>query len=97
MVIEKTLKQQRDHGELIHHSDHQVQYCSGLYRSLHKQHRVKCLMTDTHNCHQNALRSLKESHCCKACRGWRRQEKVRKAVDTYNLEQPHRRIEIQKP
>ncbi len=35
MVIEKTLKQQRDHGELIHHSDHQVQYCSGLYQSLH--------------------------------------------------------------
>ncbi|CAJ1857903.1 hypothetical protein MHBDNKMI_02461 [Aeromonas jandaei] len=33
-------------GELIHYSDRSVQYCSGLYQSLHERHVVRCSMTD---------------------------------------------------
>ncbi|MFQ1916805.1 hypothetical protein ACK35P_05240, partial [Aeromonas veronii] len=42
-------------GELIHHSDRGVQYCSGLYQSLHERYGVKCSMKDGYDCYQNAL------------------------------------------
>ncbi len=55
MAFKKALKQRRGGGELIHHSDRGVQYCSGLYQSLHERYGVKCSMTDGYDCYQNAL------------------------------------------
>ncbi|WP_429037700.1 DDE-type integrase/transposase/recombinase, partial [Aeromonas veronii] len=55
MAFKKALKQRCGSGELIHHSDRGVQYCSGLYQSLHERYGVKCSMTDGYDCYQNAL------------------------------------------
>lgn len=51
MAFRKALKQRHDGRELIHHSDREVQYCSGLYQSLHERHGVRCC----YDCYQNAL------------------------------------------
>lgn len=51
----QALKQRRGTGELIHHSDRGIQYCSASYQALHAQHGVRCSMTDGYDCYQNAL------------------------------------------
>lgn len=55
MAFKNALKQRRGDGELVHHSDRGVQYCSGLYQALHERHGVRCSMTDGYDCYQNAL------------------------------------------
>jgi len=55
MAFKKALKQRRGSEVLIYHSARCVQYCSGLYQSLHKRYRVRCPMTDGYDCYQNAL------------------------------------------
>ncbi len=51
----KALKKRRYEGELIHHSDRGIQYCSEEYQSLHRKYQVTCSITDEYDCYQNAL------------------------------------------
>ncbi len=54
-AFRQALKQRQSGGELIHHSDRGVQYCSAQYQALHVQHGIRCSMTDGYDCYQNAL------------------------------------------
>lgn len=55
VAFQKALRQRRHHDELIHHSDRGIQYCSEQYQAVHRQHDVRCSMTDGYDCYQNAL------------------------------------------
>ena len=44
-----------DFGQLIHHSDRGIQYCSGRYTELLKQKGIKVSMAAKGNCYENAL------------------------------------------
>ncbi|WP_392400183.1 IS3 family transposase [Aeromonas salmonicida] len=95
MAFKKALKQRRSSGELIHHSDRGVQYCSGLYQSLHERYGVRCSMTDGYDCYQNALAErvngiLKGELLLQSPQDLAQaREMVREAVDIYNVERPH--------
>ncbi|WP_429086194.1 IS3 family transposase [Aeromonas allosaccharophila] len=103
MAFKKALKQRRGSGELIHHSDRGVQYCSGLYQSLHERYGVKCSMTDGYDCYQNALAErvngiLKGELLLQSPQDlMQAREMVREAVDIYNEERPHYALKYRTP
>ncbi|MFQ1937581.1 IS3 family transposase [Aeromonas veronii] len=103
MAFKKALKQRRGSGELIHHSDRGVQYCSGLYQSLHERYGVKCSMTDGYDCYQNALAErvngiLKGELLLQSPQDLAQaREMVREAVDIYNEERPHHALKYRTP
>ncbi|MFM5764859.1 IS3 family transposase [Aeromonas veronii] len=103
MAFKKALKQRRGGGELIHHSDRGVQYCSGLYQSLHERYGVKCSMTDGYDCYQNALAErvngiLKGELLLQSPQDLTQaREMVREAVDIYNVERPHHALKYRTP
>ncbi|WP_429113599.1 IS3 family transposase [Aeromonas rivipollensis] len=103
MAFKKALKQRRSSGKLIHHSDRGVQYCSGLYQSLHARYGVKCSMTDGYDCYQNALAErvngiLKGELLLQSPQDLAQaREMVREAVDIYNLERPHHALTYRTP
>ena len=103
MAFRQALKQRRGGGELIHHSDRGVQYCSGLYQSLHERHGVRCSMTDGYDCYQNALAErvngiLKGELLLQSPQDLAQaREMVREAVDIYNLERPHHALKYRTP
>ncbi len=102
MAFKKALKQRRGGGELIHHSDRGVQYCSGLYQSLHERYGVKCSMTDGYDCYQNALAErvngiLKGELLQSPQDLTQAREMVREAVDIYNEERPHHALKYRTP
>ncbi|MGN5189478.1 IS3 family transposase [Aeromonas veronii] len=103
MAFKKALKQRRGDCELIHHSDRGVQYCSGLYQSLHERYGVKCSMTDGYDCYQNALAErvngiLKGELLLQSPQDLAQaREMVREAVDIYNAERPHHALKYRTP
>ncbi|MFM5134297.1 IS3 family transposase [Aeromonas rivipollensis] len=103
MAFKKALKQRRGGGELIHHSDRGVQYCSGLYQSLHERYGVRCSMTDGYDCYQNALAErvngiLKGELLLQSPQDLvQAREMVREAVDIYNVERPHHALKYRTP
>ncbi|WP_085943310.1 IS3 family transposase [Aeromonas veronii] len=103
MAFKKALKQRCGSGELIHHSDRGVQYCSGLYQSLHERYGVKCSMTDGYDCYQNALAErvngiLKGELLLQSPQDLTQaREMVREAVDIYNEERPHHALKYRTP
>ncbi|WP_429075050.1 IS3 family transposase [Aeromonas veronii] len=103
MAFKKALKQRPGSGELIHHSDRGVQYCSGLYQSLHERYGVKCSMTDGYDCYQNALAErvngiLKGELLLQSPQDLTQaREMVREAVDIYNAERPHHALKYRTP
>ncbi|MFB2799703.1 IS3 family transposase, partial [Aeromonas veronii] len=103
MAFKKALKQRRGGGELIHHSDRGVQYCSGLYQSLHERYGVRCSMTDGYDCYQNALAErvngiLKGELLLQSPQDLTQARKmVREAVDIYNAERPHHALKYRTP
>ncbi|WP_265432557.1 IS3 family transposase [Aeromonas salmonicida] len=103
MAFKKALKQRRGGGELIHHSDRGVQYCSGLYQSLHERYGVRCSMTDGYDCYQNALAErvngiLKGELLLQSPQDLAQaREMVREAVDIYNVERPHHALKYRTP
>ncbi|MFM5372267.1 IS3 family transposase [Aeromonas veronii] len=103
MAFKKALKQRRGSGELIHHSDRGVQYCSVLYQSLHERYGVKCSMTDGYDCYQNALAErvngiLKGELLLQSPQDLAQaREMVREAVDIYNAERPHHALKYRTP
>ncbi|XTZ62599.1 IS3 family transposase [Aeromonas salmonicida subsp. pectinolytica] len=103
MAFKKALKQRRSSGELIHHSDRGVQYCSGLYQSLHERYGVRCSMTDGYDCYQNALAErvngiLKGELLLQSPQDLAQaREMVREAVNIYNVERPHHALKYRTP
>ncbi|MFM5340457.1 IS3 family transposase [Aeromonas veronii] len=103
MAFKKALKQRRGGGELIHHSDRGVQYCSGLYQSLHERYGVKCSMTDGYDCYQNALAErvngiFKGELLLQSPQDLTQARKmVREAVNIYNEERPHHALKYRTP
>ncbi|WP_429220766.1 IS3 family transposase [Aeromonas veronii] len=103
MAFKKALKQRCGSGELIHHSDRGVQYCSGLYQSLHERYGVKCSMTNGYDCYQNALAErvngiLKGELLLQSPQDLAQaREMVREAVDIYNAERPHHALKYRTP
>ncbi|MFM1683383.1 IS3-like element ISAs31 family transposase [Aeromonas salmonicida] len=103
MAFKKALKQRRGGEGLIHHSDRGVQYCSGLYQSLHARYGVKCSMTDGYDCYQNALAErvngiLKGELLLQSPQDLAQaREMVREAVDIYNVERPHHALKYRTP
>ncbi|WP_368158915.1 IS3 family transposase [Aeromonas sp. R10-2] len=103
VAFKKALKQRCGSGELIHHSDRGVQYCSGLYQSLHERYGVKCSMTDGYDCYQNALAErvngiLKGELLLQSPQDLTQaREMVREAVDIYNEERPHHALKYRTP
>ncbi|WP_323949181.1 IS3 family transposase [Aeromonas caviae] len=103
MAFKKALKQRCGSGELIHHSDRGVQYCSGLYQSLHERYGVKCSMTDGYDCYQNALAErvngiLKGELLLQSPQDLAQaREMVREAVDIYNAERQHYALKYRTP
>ncbi|MFM4974624.1 IS3 family transposase [Aeromonas rivipollensis] len=103
MAFKKALKQRRGGGDLIHHSDRGVQYCSGFYQALHERHGVKCSMTDGYDCYQNALAErvngiLKGELLLQSPQDLTQaREMVSEAVDIYNLERPHHALKYRTP
>ncbi|MGN5098800.1 IS3 family transposase [Aeromonas veronii] len=103
MAFKKALKQRCGSGELIHHSDRGVQYCSGLYQSLHERYGVRCSMTDGYDCYQNALAErvngiLKGELLLQSPQDLTQaREMMREAVDIYNAERPHHALKYRTP
>ena len=54
-AYKRALKRRTSTGVLIHHSDRGLQYCSRIYQELHREHGVRCSMTDGYDCYQNAM------------------------------------------
>ncbi|UUI62235.1 IS3-like element ISAs31 family transposase [Aeromonas salmonicida] len=103
MAFKKALKQRRGGEGLIHHSDRGVQYCSGLYQSLHERYGVRCSMTDGYDCYQNALAErvngiLKGELLLQSPQDLAQaREMVHEAVDIYNVERPHHALKYRTP
>ncbi len=91
----KALKKQRYEGELIHHSDRGLQYCSEEYQSLHRKYHVTCSMTDRYDCYQNALAErgngiLKMENLLTKPNDLNETKKmVAESVKLYNEQRPH--------
>lgn len=54
-AMRKALKGRIFFGELVHHSDRGIHYCSMTYQQLHAKRGIRCSMIDGYDCYQNAL------------------------------------------
>jgi len=54
-ALQKALASTRPKGELIHHSDRGIQYCSNQYVDKLKKHGIKISMTEENHCYENAI------------------------------------------
>lgn len=99
----KALKNRRYEGELIHHSDRGIQYCSEEYQSLHRKYRVTCSMTDGYDCYQNALAErvngiLKMEYLLTKPNDLNEAKKmVAESVKLYNEQRPHTALKYKTP
>ena len=103
VAFRQALRQRRSDQVLIHHSDRGIQYCSALYQRLHKQHNVRCSMTDGYDCYQNALAervngTLKNELMLRSPSDLgQARAMVREAGDIYNSERPHLSLKYKTP
>lgn len=90
-------------GDLIHHSDRGVQYCSSSYQQLLREHRIRPSMTDGGDCYQNALAErvngiLKQEFLVSKYRSFAElSEVISESVDAYNRLRPHMSLELRTP
>jgi transposase InsO family protein len=97
------LKRRRYEGELIHHSDRGIQYCSAQYQTLHDKYGVRCSMTDGYDCYQNALAErvngiLKHEYLVRKPRDiLEAKQMVEESVNTYNQRRPHLSLQYKTP
>ena len=54
-ALKMAVRQREYDGELMHHSDRGLQYCSEIYQETLKQAGIRPSMTDGYDCYQNAL------------------------------------------
>lgn len=97
------LRQRQRAGQLIHHSDRGIQYCSALYQAEHQKHGVKCSMTDGYDCYQNALAErvngiLKNEFLLHKPTDLEQARKlVEESIRIYNQRRPHMALKYKTP
>ncbi|MFD0795226.1 IS3 family transposase [Mucilaginibacter litoreus] len=90
-------------GQLIHHSDRGVQYCSGAYTGLLQGHRIAISMTQSGDPRENALAErvngiLKGELLQKRYKHHRQARPlIRAAIRIYNDDRPHSSINLLTP
>lgn len=104
LAYQNALKQRNNQNQpLVHHSDRGIQYCSGVYQTLHKRHKVTCSMTDGYDCYQNALAErvngiLKNEYLLvKPASLAQAQKMVEQTVEIYNSRRPHLALKYKTP
>jgi putative transposase len=100
----KSLPKGFDHKQLIHHSDHGVQYCCHAYRKKLHRKGIQISMAAVGDCYENAQAErlngiLKQEY---GLGGWISQkDHARKltaqAVELYNTRRPHRALGLHTP
>ena len=102
-ALAQAIKQRRTKLPLIHHSDRGVQYCSGLYQQVLKQHDIRPSMTDGYDCYQNALAErvngiLKQEFLLYRCKTFEDLEVlVAESITLYNHVRPHLSLGMNTP
>lgn len=102
-ALKMALGGRRGRGQLIHHSDRGIQYCSTYYQALHKRHGLTCSMTDGYDCYQNALAErvngiLKTEFLLYRPENLEQARRmVSQSVDIYNGERPHLALKYKTP
>lgn len=102
-ALKMALKGRQTSGQLIHHSDRGIQYCSSYYQEIHERHGIICSMTDGYDCYQNALAErvngiLKmEFLLHRPADLAQAQKMVRQAVQIYNQERLHQSLKYKTP
>jgi|TARA_B100001105_G_scaffold3285_1_gene2399 putative transposase len=102
-AMRKALKGRKLSGELVHHSDRGIQYCSMAYQQLHAKHGIRCSMTDGYDCYQNALAErvngiLKTELLLARPKDLAEAQKmVDQSVQTYNTRRPHLALKYKTP
>jgi len=93
-----------DLGQLIHHSDRGIQYCSNQYTSLLKQRGIKISMAAKGNCYENALAEringiLKDEFNLDTKFKTKQQaiQAVQQSVYIYNTHRPHWSLKLRTP
>lgn len=95
-ALQMAIKSRRKTGELIHHSDRGLQYCSKEYIELLEKNDIKISMTEESSPYENALaermnRTIKEEFLItEKFRDYELLKKtVAESIDIYNSERPH--------
>jgi len=102
-ALKVALGTRRGRGQLVHHSDRGIQYCSAYYQALHEQHGLTCSMTDGYDCYQNALAEringiLKTEFLLYRPENLDQARRmVNESVDIYNRERPHMALKYKTP
>lgn len=95
-------QRQKSEGNLTHHSDRGVQYCSHDYVNLLKKNEIKISMTQSGDPLENAVaerinKTIKEEFTTERQMSFRSfknaQESMNKIVEFYNTKRPHRSVE----
>ncbi len=95
-ALTMAVKQRRYKGELIHHSDRGLQYCSNIYQKVLKKKCIKPSMTESYDPYSNAIAErvngiLKQEFLLEDYKVDISTMKllVKSAVHTYNTKRPH--------
>ena len=102
-AFRKALRNRQSSGNLIHHSDRGIQYCSAEYQALHRRHGVTCSMTDGYDCYQNALAErvngiLKNEYLISKPNDLADAKRmVAESVAIYNQRRPHMALKYKTP
>lgn len=103
-ALKMALKDVDDKGELIHHSDRGIQYCSNAYTDLLKQKGVQISMTEEDHVYENALAErvngiLKEEFCLGETIVSKEVVEllVKDAIQTYNRKRLHMSLNYKTP
>ena len=103
-ALRMALKQRKGSGELIHHSDRGIQYCSHAYVNLLSAHGVKISMTEENHCYENAIAErvngiLKDEFLLDSTFKNAKEAYVaaREAIKSYNEIRPHWSLNLQTP
>ena len=102
-ALKKAVKARQYQGELIHHSDRGIQYCSKIYQDFHQKHGITCSMTDGYDCYQNALAErvngiLKNEFLLTKPKDIQQaKQMVKESIEIYNTKRPHLALKYKTP
>ena len=103
-ALKSALQTASDLGQLIHHSDRGIQYCSNPYTNLLLDRGIRISMADKGNCYQNAMAErvngiLKNEFNLDATFKSKKQaiETVHQSIYIYNQHRPHWALEFKTP
>lgn len=102
-ALRMALKTRHSSHPLLHHSDRGSQYCSAHYQEIHRQHGLRCSMTDGYDCYQNALAErvngiLKDEFLLQRPANLAQaRQMVAQSINIYNTERPHLSLKYKTP